>query len=764
MKKIMYNGGMTMIKKITAYILSICVMCTCVINFTVTASANGYGEYIDGWYHISTADQLKAFAEASQTAGSPVLTSNFVLDNDIELTKDYDEKIHISSKSDVAFKGIFDGNGHKISGLSYSSQAIDTSLFGFTDGATIKNLVIENADIKGINRGGIVAGHANDTDFLNISIENSYLNIASGGQVIELITADGVTAGALAGEAVGGCLIYNCESVNTVVETPDAEGIIAVAGDGYYIGGLVGTLDASHIEYSRVLSEGSADSGKISMETTVAISVLTGRKTYVGGIAGEIKNGATITDCYCNVNLINKPAVAVAVGSFVYGYVGGITGAMYGNKTKVTRCQYSGNAEARDFGGVIIVGATNNKHLGGIVGLVGEDESIDDRITNCYYNYDRIMSDKENAKSSVAWRDGTPSVYYGISPETSSSYSEEQYADQSNWTSKNYDFNGSTLISTACDDLVGGNHVNQWVMKTYNYTNTDDTAYATTTMPVHGITTMKIYSNVNNAFTDTNPVNMSYKYTVNADDTITIPDETDLDAIKPNMENSGFMGVALVSERDNEAGTKVYTCDYMFEAGTDVDRDIIETYIFDSNDKAIYGVWCQAYTLGAQIGLNGGNQGLRVLTAVNTDLLDNIGLSEADVNYGRGATFTVDGNDYIIEADSKEWKGESYITGGSYNGSSISDYVSNARVFSIFLALEDSELDTEITYGGDILCNAADSEGTEVVLDYLCNQVKNSASNIAETYIADLEKSGETADNYYGIGEDAYNNLMEYIA
>lgn len=754
-----------MIKKITAYILSICVMCTCVINFTVTASAAAYGEYIDGWYHISTAEQLKALADESQNVGSPVLTSKFVLDNDIELSPTYDKEIYISSDSKVPFSGIFDGNGHKISGLSYSSQAVDTSLFGFTDGATIKNLVIDGANIYGINRGGIVAGHAEDTDFLNISIKNSYLNIASGGEVIELITADGVTAGALAGEAVEGCLIYNCESVNTVVETPAAEGVIAAAGDGYYIGGLVGTLDASHIEYSRVLSEGSADSGKVSMQTTVVVGALGGRKTYIGGIAGEIKNGATITDCYCNVNLINKPAVAVAVGFFVYGYVGGITGTMYGSGTKVTRCHYSGNAEARDFGGVVVVGATNNKHLGGVVGLVDDTESINDRITNCYYNYDRIMNDKSNAESSVAWRDGTPSIYYKIDLTTSSSYTEEQYADQTNnWSSKNYDFNGSVLINTACDDLVGGSHANQWVMETITYNTTEGSTY-TTTMPVHGTTSFTVYSNISNAFESSDVSSMKYTYVINADDTITVPTAEELSEINPGLNNSGFIGIAFVSKRTGEGDTTIYTCDGIVEGGTNVPSDVVLTY-GDSSDKAIYGVWCQAYTLGAQIGLNNdnSNKGLRVLTAVNTDLLDNIGLSEADVDYGRGATFTADGNDYIIEADSKEWRGESYITDGSYNGSSISDYVSNPKVFSIFLALGDNELNKEITYGGDILYNAVDPEGAEVILDYLCNQMQNSAGNIAEAYIADLEKSGESADNYYGIGEDAYNNLMDYIA
>lgn len=777
-----------MIKKITAYILSICVMCTCVINFTVTAHAEPWGEYNseDGMYHISTAQQLAELSEATKQTGHPALGGKFVLDNDITIPATYDNQINIASDSKNPFFGTFDGNGHTITGLSHSTYATDSGLFGFTDGALIKNLNIDHADIQTINRGGIVVGHAENTDFLNISVTNSHVKIISGGVAIELITADGATVGGIAGEAVEDCHMYNCETVDTLIDTGEAEGVSALGGDGYFIGGLVGTLDNSHIEYSRTLSTISTDSGKINANLVVAVAAASFKNIYVGGIVGEMKNGASVLDSYSNVALYSDPATGLTVIGAVYGYLGGIAGITWGTECRIERCHYSGTAYQKDFGGALIVAPVDNTHRGGVIGcidgyddpiLVWEPTEIGGIFNNLFFNYDRVM---EATGSGISSDDGCAVAYeyiaagsYEAIPSddlpTCGSYDQDQYSDRSNWESHDFDFNGSTLRDTPCnvffsDNGNGGQHVNQWVMKTYNYTNTDDTNYATTTMPVHGITTMNIYSNVNNAFTDTDPVNMSYQYTVNTDDTITIPDETALSDIKPNMENSGFIGIALVSERDSDEGTKVYTYDYMFEEGTDVDRDIIETYIFDSNDKAIYGVWCQAYTLGAQIGLNGGNQGLRVLTAVNTDLLDNIGLSEADVDYGRGATFTVDGNDYIIEADSKEWRGESYITDGSYNGSKISDYVSNPKVFSIFLALGDNELDKEITYGGDILYNAVNSEGAEVILDYLCKQMKNSAGNIAETYIADLEKSGESADNYYGIGEDAYNNLMEYIA
>ena len=89
----------------------------------------------------------------------------------------------------------------------------------------------------------------------------------------------------------------------------------------------------------------------------------------------------------------------------------------------------------------------------------------------------------------------------------------------------------------------------------------------------------------------------------------------------------------------------------------------------------------------------------------------------------------------------------------------------DARVFSIFMALDDESLSKEITYQGDILYYGTNPDGTKLVLDYLCNgKATNSASNIAKSYINDLEASGKSADNYYGLDEETYNNLVKYIA
>ena len=771
-----------MLKKITSLLLSLGLSAAAAGGLTVTASAaetrSAYGDYKDGWYHISNAEQLVALSEASENTGSPVLTSKFVLDNDIVLSPTYDNEINIAPDSDSPFAGVFDGNGHTISGLSHSTYDTDPGLFGFTDGAEIKNLVIENANMQMINRGGIIAGHSENTKFFNLSVRNSRVRIISGGVALELLTADGVTLGGLVGEAIEGSLMYNCETVDVFIDTGEAEGVGALGGDGYFIGGLVGTLDGSHIEYSRTVSQTNTDSGKIEADLVVAVSALSFKNIYVGGIVGEMKNGASVIDSFSNLALYSDPATGVTVIGAVYGYLGGIAGITWGTKCKIERCHYSGTAYQKDFGGLLIVVPVDNTHRGGVIGcidgyddpiLAWEPTEVGGIFNNLYFNYDRVMEatgsgDKYDDECSVAYEYLSAGRYSAIPSEdlpTCASLSQEQYADESLWSENGFDFDGSILRDTPCnvffeDEGNGGQHINQWIMHTYNYLNIDDTAYAETTMPIHGKTNVDIYSNEYNAFIDENAESTVYNYTV-SDNKVSLPTEENMASIDPKLQNQGFVGFAFVSERQNEAADIVYTCDALYLPDTEVDADVFETYGTDP-DKRIYAVWCQANNVGAQLGLNSGNRGVRVLTAVNTELLSNIGLEMPDKDYERGATFTVDGNEYLIKADSGVWYGETYKTGKDIEG------VDNARVFSIFAQPGEDDYDKEITYQGDILYHGITGNGESALFDFLCGEEQSlTISNIARQYLSDLKESGKSERDNYGLTDEQYDVLTQYI-
>lgn len=755
-----------MLKKITALFASVCIAAAAISSFTVTASAEGTNlDYSSGVVHISKPIDLQDFAEDVNSGSTEAQRATVVLDNDINLYNG-DYKVNIGNTEENSFNGIFDGNGYTISNLEQSLPRADNGLFGFTDGATIKNLTIENAKIPVIFLGGIVVTSASDTNLLNISVKNSNITITRGALPgLAGLIADGASIGTITGEASSGTLMYNCESVDTVIELDSTHLADAIEIGKYYIGGLSGALNNSHIEYSRVISNGTEKSGRIQIEYQSIIGALEKTIVCAGGIAGQMQNDSSIIDSFSNAYVKARSNNAVSLAQAAYCYVGGITGTVSGENCHIERSQYSGIMEQSDFDGLLNLigtGDQENKHLGGTVGVCLDKNIIPD-CENVYYNSQRLDGD-----SAHSWEE---SSYIGIGLgigkfyNTSidlvnvSPYNSDEYTNQNNFN--DFDFEGSVPITnTPCSELFvtssnpEGTHYNKWVMKPYNY----DTK--NTTMPVHDTAafTTTIYSNEYNAFTDANPKNMQYVFTTDSNNTVTLPSESDLTSINPNLNNSGFIGIAFVSERNTESGTAYYTCDMLYEPGSTVSRQIIDAYSKDP-DKKIYGVWCQAYTVGAQLGLNNTNKGIRVLTAVNTDLLENIGLTRPDQDYFRGATFTVGDQKYMIKADSTVWYGEDYIS----DKSTINSQVENAKVFSIFADIDESDYNDPITYQGDILYNGITENAAEGLFDFLCNNSGTiSVQKIAQNYISDLEAAGRTEDEHYGLTDEAYNNLMTY--
>ena len=205
------------------------------------------------------------------------------------------------------FKGTFNGGNHTISNL-YIHKALqeDIGLFGFTYKATIKNLTIENGDIRNTNQ----------------------------------------TAGMIVGKAQGG-IIQNITVNGTSVLSLDDN---APEGDSY-AGGIVGFVELgaqilSCTNYARVESRFSGDTGQFSgaaggitgwMATSTIDScenhgTVIGQK-YIGGIAGfasmqDSSNGSgggTVKNCHNYGNVTTNVTNSTST-SGPGCYVGGICG------------------------------------------------------------------------------------------------------------------------------------------------------------------------------------------------------------------------------------------------------------------------------------------------------------------------------------------------------------------------------------------------------------------------------------------------------
>lgn len=426
-------------------------------------------------YHITTAQQLINISNNSKGDNPTVLGYNFVLDNDINVSG-YDAQINIGSipltGDKYPFYGTFDGNGHTISGLTFTAEnSSDAGLFAYTDGAIIKNLVIADAYIKSARRGGIVVGKAVNTQFYNVTVSDSKLEMFTNGSVIELITGLGISGGAIAGTMEysstqhadsdsATSVMYNCESRDTSVITNTASGAQVLSGDGIYIGGLAGYSKDSTIEYSRVIR------GEVNMRFDIVVGALGGKVLYAGGITGGMEGSSKTIDCFATTPVSISSTNAVAVGSGTICYTAGITGAAYGNSA-IERCHYSGVLYSYLYNSVLVIPIIlTNRH---IYGLVGKNDSPA-TITSSYFDYDRAMTDKDYSKVSI------PAVCDKEDNAEAGSKPREQYISQLVWSNKGYDFVGTTDRVTAADNIaeVGPNHHNKWVM---DYE---------TEMPVHG--------------------------------------------------------------------------------------------------------------------------------------------------------------------------------------------------------------------------------------------------------------------------------------
>ena len=130
---------------------------------------------------IYTAHGLIEFGKIIDGAENPSQW-NVILKNDIDLGNVLFNPIG-SYRFEKSFMGTFDGNGKTISGLSQNTWELDNGyyyndcglgLFGAVEEATIKNLIIDGADISGESAiCGTIAAVAHNTTFQNITIKNA---------------------------------------------------------------------------------------------------------------------------------------------------------------------------------------------------------------------------------------------------------------------------------------------------------------------------------------------------------------------------------------------------------------------------------------------------------------------------------------------------------------------------------------------------------------------------------------------------------------
>ena len=133
----------------------------------------------DQIYTIATAEQLLRLSEFSQTNTCSNMTFRLIADIDLNpgcifrSDGSYDgtpTTFKPIGKNGCPFKGNFDGGVYTIRGLyiNDSSESM-VGLFGYTSGADISNVTLQNSYVSGNGTVGGICGEANNTTITNCS-------------------------------------------------------------------------------------------------------------------------------------------------------------------------------------------------------------------------------------------------------------------------------------------------------------------------------------------------------------------------------------------------------------------------------------------------------------------------------------------------------------------------------------------------------------------------------------------------------------------
>lgn len=398
------------------------------------------------------------------------------LDNDIELDSDDMKDIvantvkHLSfGNKEHPFKGVFDGQNHTVEGLNYDKDAFDperdTGFFAETNGATIKNFLVKDANVWADFRGGIIVGKAVNTRFENVMVMESTLHVTCANNALNLITNAGFEGGLIAGE-LDGCTLYNCEVRGGRAVNNTTSGVQALGGEGLYMAAFAGYVTNSTIEYCRVTptrkDDGSIGMTDVTNKYDVAIGALGGNNVYASGFVGCMAGEAKIIDCFSTAQCYSYAASYVGVVAVTRAWTGGLAGRILTEKgNELVRSHFAGDLSSRQYNPIAVIPIIQNDvNLGGIAARANKDDAT---VTECYFK--PSVSLKGSSQGTAA-KKKIPS-FGGDGTTKGDSYGpwdDERYTTRELWEEHDYDFCAGTMRSTDNDDALGGQHTNEWAM------------------------------------------------------------------------------------------------------------------------------------------------------------------------------------------------------------------------------------------------------------------------------------------------------------
>ena len=235
-------------------------------------------------YTVYNANGLMNIAELVNGGKSDI---NITIDTDIDLTgKDWTP---IGTDYDNSYKGTFDGGGHTITGLTFTTNDEYAGLFGWLNRAgTVKNVVREGVQITsdqiyGGSIGG-VAGYSWGT------IENCLVSGSVSGTVY---------VGGVVGAQIGGS-ITGCSSSATVKGTVDVGGVAGQTNSSATLTACYATGNVT-IEINPAKNIAGGSLVGMNAGSSLLACYATGNVTSTGSSTGKVHIGGFLGDNYTTV-------------------------------------------------------------------------------------------------------------------------------------------------------------------------------------------------------------------------------------------------------------------------------------------------------------------------------------------------------------------------------------------------------------------------------------------------------------------------------
>ena len=239
--------------------------------------------YTDSTYYISTPQQLIEF---STVVAGGAQYSNAYLEADIDM-EGYSSQFKPIGTSSKAFRGIFDGQGHRVRNLNITGSE-NTGFFGAVGGgATISNFVLDSScSIRGTNYVGLAGGStgAGHVTFSRVGNEAS-------------VTATGINAAGIIGCNKGSTCTFHltdCYNTGNVTGSSESASICAWTGTGAELQNCYNIGTVTGYNYRNDFYRGGASVLNCYSTSTTQVNRVTIDDVEGGKLCYQLNNGKTL--------------------------------------------------------------------------------------------------------------------------------------------------------------------------------------------------------------------------------------------------------------------------------------------------------------------------------------------------------------------------------------------------------------------------------------------------------------------------------------